>query len=148
MKLEDRVLDKAKSVHVRKNELRYLKPKEWQRDGSVPLSQIYRAKGNEAARVYACRFEFAHQAVGDKTEVQARNGALVAMTRARFWLTISSGGPAPVLEEIQRAKAQYPLLEFQSFTQRTLERVLEIADDDLEGQLPLPFQTSGNSQPN
>lgn len=115
----------------------------WQVEGSVALSHIYRAKGNEAARVYACRFEFAHQAVGGqsdrKTEVQARNGALVAMTRARFWLTVSSGGPAPVLEEVRRAAAQYPLLAFESFTQRTLQRVLEIADDEPDGQLPLRF---------
>ena len=110
---------------------------DWWIKGSVPLTHVYRAKGNEAARVYACRFEFAHQALSDETEVQARNRALVAMTRARFWLTVSSGGPAPVLEEIVLAGAQYPHLEFQSFTQHTLHRVLEIADDEPDEQLPL-----------
>ncbi|NJK45803.1 MAG: hypothetical protein HC933_17430 [Pleurocapsa sp. SU_196_0] len=102
----------------------------WTKAGSVPLAHVYRAKGNEASRVYACRFEYAHERIREKTEVHARNGALVAMTRARLWVTVSSGGDAPVLREIETAVAQYPVLEFESFTQRSLERVVEIAQDE------------------
>ena len=36
-------------------------------------------------------------------------------------------------------RPQYPQLAFESFTQRTLQRVLEIADDEPDGQLPLRF---------
>ena len=102
----------------------------WKKEGSIPLGSVYRAKGNEADRVYACRFEYVHRSVNEKTEVHARNGAFVAMTRARLWVTVSSGGDAPVLDEIVKAQEQYPNLEFDSFTQRSLQRVLEIALDD------------------
>jgi superfamily I DNA and RNA helicase len=102
----------------------------WTKPSSIPLAHVYRAKGNEASRVYACRFEFAHEHIREKTEVHARNSALVAMTRARLWVNVSSGGDAPVLREIETAIGQYPNLEFESFTQRSLERVVEIAQDE------------------
>jgi superfamily I DNA and RNA helicase len=102
----------------------------WHIADSIPLAHIYRAKGNEATRVYACRFEYANKAINDKSEVHARNGAFVAMTRARLWVTVSSGGEASVLEEIKQAVRQYPFLEFNSFTQRSLQRVVDVVRDD------------------
>jgi hypothetical protein len=35
-----------------------------------------------------------------------------------------------VLEEIQTAHAQYPQLAFESFTQRSLQRVVEVIHED------------------
>ena len=54
-------------------------------DKCVTLATIFRAKGNEAWKVYACRFHYATQPLAWKgeSELQKRNEAFVALTRAR-----------------------------------------------------------------
>ncbi len=55
--------------------------------GKVTISNIFRAKGNEAWKVYACRFHYATRPLAWKqeTELQKRNEAFVALTRAKVW---------------------------------------------------------------
>lgn len=97
--------------------------------GRVTLSSVFRAKGNEAHRVYACRFELATTPVQDRSEVHARNAAFVALTRSKLWVRVSAGGDAPVLEEVHSAIENMPFLAFQAFTRASLKRPLEFADE-------------------
>ena len=63
--------------------------------GAVTLANVFRAKGNEAHRVYACRLELGTKAFEERTEVHARNGAFVAMTRTKLWVRVSAGRTSP-----------------------------------------------------
>jgi superfamily I DNA and RNA helicase len=94
----------------------------YRKSGAVTISQIYRAKGNEASRVYACRFEHAHAETMHRNELQARNAAFVALTRSRIWTVALSAAPAPVLTEIEQALEQAPYLEFPAFNRASLRR--------------------------
>ena len=94
----------------------------YRRPSAVSLSNIYRAKGNEASRVYACRFEHANSDNEYLSELQSRNAAFVALTRSRAWTMVTSGAPATVLAEIKTALAQAPYLEFPAFNRASLRR--------------------------
>ena len=52
--------------------------------GAVTLAIAFRAKGNEAHRVYACRFELGTRQIEEGTAAQARNGVFVAMKRTKL----------------------------------------------------------------
>jgi superfamily I DNA and RNA helicase len=58
-------------------------------EGSVPISGINRAKGNEAAMVYVVHAE--HGAYTDKV-VRRRNTLFSAITRSRAWVRITGAG--------------------------------------------------------
>lgn len=108
---------------------------EFWRPGHVTIANIHRAKGNEAWKVYACRFHYATQPLAFKegeTEVHKRNEAFVALTRTRVSCVVT-GRESPVFEELRTACEQLfgedPALRFKAFTQSTLARVLEESDD-------------------
>jgi superfamily I DNA and RNA helicase len=90
----------------------------------VTLTNIHRAKGNEAWKAYACRFHYATQPLAwrKETELRKRNEAFVAMTRARVWCVVT-GLEDPIFDELQKAKEQYPNLVFPAFNKASLKRV-------------------------
>lgn len=93
-------------------------------DGYVTIAPIFRAKGNEAWRVYACRFQYATQPLPfkrDEKEIHKRNEAFVAITRARVWCVVT-GIESPIFDELRTAKEQHPYLIFPSFNRSSIER--------------------------
>ncbi|MCL1633354.1 ATP-binding domain-containing protein [Luteimonas sp. SX5] len=95
-------------------------------DGSVAMSGIYRAKGNEAPLVYVVGAEYCYGAVELS---RRRNMLFTALTRAKAWVRVCGVGPHmqmlanemeqisaenyelrftyPTLPEIQRLKSSY-----------------------------------------
>lgn len=101
-------------------------------DKCVTIATIFRAKGNEAWKVYACRFHCATQPLAwrGESELQKRNEAFVALTRARIWCVVTGvEGASPVFEELRAIVQQYPNLTFKAFNQSSLKR---INDEDFE----------------
>jgi superfamily I DNA and RNA helicase len=98
----------------------------FRKDGCVTISDIFRVKGNEAWKVYACRFHYATQPISWKqeTEVHKRNEAFVALTRPRVWGVVT-GIDSPIFDELQQAIEQYPNFTFPAFNQNSLQRVTE-----------------------
>jgi superfamily I DNA and RNA helicase len=72
------------------------------RDGGVTVSQIHRAKGNEAEMVHVIGFDLVAR---DEGSVNLRNGLFVALTRSRGWARLSGVGEHPICEEMRRALA-------------------------------------------
>lgn len=96
------------------------------KQGFVTISNIYRAKGNEAWKVYASRFHYATQPSEYKqeTELHKRNEALVALTRSRVWCVVT-GLKSPIFTELEEAKNQFPYLIFPAFNRKSLQRVMD-----------------------
>ncbi len=106
-------------------------PNDFVKPGYVTLSNIYRAKGNEAWKVYACRLHYATRPLAFKqeNELHKRNEAFVAITRARLWC-MATGLEDPIFNELRKAKEQYPYLIFPAFNQKSLKRILDEQDDE------------------
>lgn len=98
--------------------------------GHVTISNIFRAKGNEAWKVYACRFHYAAYPLGWKqeNELHKRNEAFVALTRARTWC-VATGTDSPIFDELQKAINQYPNFAFPAFNRGSLKRLTEDEND-------------------
>jgi superfamily I DNA and RNA helicase len=95
---------------------------ELRRKGSVAMAHIWRAKGNEAAMVYAVD---AHRAVERVNQITRRNTLFTAITRSRAWVRISGFGAEmdEVAAEIERTVANdYQLV----FTVPTQDQLAEI----------------------
>lgn len=73
----------------------------------VSLSTVYRAKGNEAAAVFAVGVD----AVDTKTR-DGRNKLFTAFSRTKAWLRVSGIGQLPVLGELSRAIGLAPKITF------------------------------------
>jgi superfamily I DNA and RNA helicase len=95
-------------------------------DGCVTISNIFRAKGNEAWKVYACRFQYATQPLSWKQEeeLHKRNEAFVALTRTRVWCVVT-GIDNSIFDELQKAIEQYPNFTFPAFNKNSLQRSTE-----------------------
>ncbi|MBD2452620.1 AAA family ATPase [Nostoc sp. FACHB-87] len=105
----------------------------FQKDGCVTISNVYRAKGNEAYKVYSCRFHYATQPLKfkeEESEVHKRNEAFVAITRAKVWCVIT-GLESPIFDELRQYKEQFPYLIFPAFNQSSpsLQRVTDDIDE-------------------
>jgi superfamily I DNA and RNA helicase len=101
-------------------------------DGAVTISTIFRAKGNEAAKVYACRFQYSTRplAFRDEIEIHKRNEAFVALTRARVWCVVTGiEALSPIFDELRAVVEQSPTLTFPAFNRSTLRRV---NDEEIE----------------
>lgn len=99
-------------------------------DGHVTIATIFRAKGNEAWKVYACRFDYATKPLNwrhSEIEIHKRNEAFVALTRARVWCVVT-GLESPIFDELRSCFEQYPKFCFPAFNRRTIER----NNDELE----------------
>jgi superfamily I DNA and RNA helicase len=71
----------------------------------VTLANIFRAKGNEAYKVYLARAHLVTRGVPDQpddgdTEVRRRNQVSVGLTRSRLWCVVS-GTDGPCIAELQ-----------------------------------------------
>lgn len=107
------------------------KPDIFRMDGHVTISNIFRAKGNEAWKVYACRFHYATKPLSfklDEKEMHKRNEAFVALTRARVWCVVT-GLESPVFDELRSCLEQYPNFSFPAFNKRTIERNNDESED-------------------
>jgi len=106
-------------------------PSIFRKDGHVSISNIFRAKGNEAWKVYVCRFHYATQPLDWKgeNELHKRNEAFVALTRARVWC-VATGLENTVFDELEQAITQYPNFTFPAFNRKSLKRVTEDKADD------------------
>lgn len=77
--------------------------------GHVTLSTVYRAKGNEAAAVFAIGVD----AANTRTR-SGRNKIFTAFTRTKGWLRVSGMGSTAtrLMREISEARQQFPRLKF------------------------------------
>ena len=105
--------------------------------GYVTLAGIFRAKGNEAWKVYVCQFQNATEpGLSVKEQLRRRNQAFVALTRTKLWCVVTGISPqdqlAPAFQELQQAKGQYPYLHFPAFNKESLRRIHEV-DSEAEG---------------
>lgn len=91
----------------------------------VTISNIFRAKGNESWKVYACRFHYAEFNRGKRsTLIRKRNEAFTAITRSKAWCVIT-GLPSPIFDELEQAKSQCPNFSFPAFNKKSLARVTD-----------------------
>lgn len=79
--------------------------------GSVTIAHVHRAKGNEAAMVYAVD---AHLAAADDNPVTRRNILFTSITRSKAWVRICGYGEGMSLisEEIEKVRAAGYKLNF------------------------------------
>ena len=99
----------------------------FQKEDCVTISNIYRAKGNEAWKVYVCRFEYATIPLSWKkgeNELHKRNEAFVALTRPRTWCVVT-GQASPIFDELTQAISCYPNFNFTAFNKQSLKRITE-----------------------
>jgi len=79
--------------------------------GMVTLVSVYRAKGNEAPIIYVTNSE----KIADYTnEIDARNKAFTAISRAKGWVTLTGvgAGMQSAIEELDRIVNDYPRFRF------------------------------------
>ena len=98
-------------------------------EGHVTLTTISKAKGNEAYVVYLAGIDAVW---GSKPMVRNRNLVFTGLTRAKGWVRVTGiGNDAKTFaEELAKAKAKYPRLEFKYPTDtalRVMKRDLEAA---------------------
>lgn len=112
----------------------------FRQNGCVTISSIYRAKGNEAWKVYVCRFEYSDRPLDWKkpqeSELHKRNEAFTALTRAKAWCVVT-GLHSPVFNELNKAIAQYPNFTFPAFNKKSLKR---ITDDENSNSSSLQYR--------
>lgn len=84
--------------------------RDFQREGAITLSTIYKAKGNEAYSVYIVGID----SLFYSPTPRSRNRAFTAMTRAKGWLYVTGVGMAASQfeKELQTAKDNCPNLRF------------------------------------
>jgi superfamily I DNA and RNA helicase len=84
-------------------------PNRFWHDGSVTISRLPRAKGNEADMVYVVGLDYiAH----NESNVTLRNQLFVAMTRTKGWLNLTGVGNYPIYEEINKVITACDTLKF------------------------------------
>jgi superfamily I DNA and RNA helicase len=97
-------------------------------DGSIAISGIYRAKGNEAPMVYILNAEYALRQFGT---VRARNALFTGITRSRAWVRIVGCGPNmdAFVTELQSVRNHQYRLDFIAPTEQQLARMRRIHRD-------------------
>ncbi|MEL7078654.1 MAG: hypothetical protein AAFY50_06305 [Cyanobacteria bacterium J06648_1] len=97
--------------------------KTFQRNDSVTIAHIFYAKGNEAWKVYACRFDYANNPWrSHETILHKRNEAFAALTRSKAWCVVT-GCHSPIFDELNTAISAYPNFTFPAFNQKSLARI-------------------------
>jgi superfamily I DNA and RNA helicase len=97
-------------------------------DGSVAISGIYRAKGNEAPIVYILNSEYALRPFAT---VRARNALFTAITRSRAWVRIVGCGATmdAFMAELKAVRDHRYRLDFIVPTEQQLARMRRIHRD-------------------
>ena len=87
--------------------------------GSVTLTTVYRAKGNEAGSVYIVGVD---SVFAERKSIIARNKLFTALTRAKAWVTVSGIGEdaQACANEINKALKSYPELRFKMPDKKSL----------------------------
>ena len=107
-------------------------PDEFFQENSIAFTQIYRAKGNEAAMVYFINAQEGFS--GSPSEIASkRNILFTAMTRSKAWLrVIGYGANMQALEtEFQEIKSRNFALEFTYPTPEELQQMKKVYRDTL-----------------
>lgn len=101
-------------------------PNEFRHANRLTISTIYRAQGNEAFKVYVMRFHLAITPVewAEQTELNKRNEAFTALTRAKVWCVIT-GLDSRIFVEIKKALSQYPVFMFPAFRSDSLQKNID-----------------------
>jgi superfamily I DNA and RNA helicase len=88
--------------------------------GKVTLSTVYRAKGNEAAVVFAVGIDAVDTRYRD-----GRNKIFTAFTRSKAWLRVSGIAPGAVaiIEELRTAIANSPCIRFKMPDLKEIETI-------------------------
>lgn len=111
--------------------------RDFQQDGSVTFSTIYKAKGNEAYSVYILGIDSLFYEPGPRN----RNRAFTAMTRAKGWLCVTGIGQSAqdFVDEINIAKNNFPHLKFKYPSPEELvfmkRDLIEVDPDDVDSEL-------------
>lgn len=84
--------------------------RDFQEEGSVTLSTVHKAKGNEAFMVYIVGVDSLFR----KEDVRLRNMLFTAITRAKGWVRMSGVGKyaEQCVREVRQAKKNFPYLKF------------------------------------
>lgn len=93
-------------------------PNRFWHDGGVTVSQIHRAKGNEAEYVYIVG---ADQIAREEANPRMRNQLFVALTRSKGWAKLSGTGEYGLYEEIRDVFSAGTMLEFK-FSRPTIHQ--------------------------
>lgn len=106
---------KSNNIHTDSYGLR-----DFQKEGSVTLSTVHKAKGNEAFMVYVVGVDALFSSYAS---VRERNMLFTAMTRAKGWVRVSGiGEPAATCKaEIDTALEHFPNLIFRYPSERELK---------------------------
>lgn len=100
-------------------------------EDAVTCSSIYRAKGNEAPKVYIVNAE--HCAAGSEM-IRLRNTLFTAITRSRAWVKICGVGPSMkiITNEVEKCINEDYVLDFTVPTVEELDRMRLIHRDRTE----------------
>ncbi|MGY1460352.1 DEAD/DEAH box helicase [Bacillus toyonensis] len=100
-------------------------------EDTVTCSSIYRAKGNEAPKVYIVNAE--HCAAGSEM-IRLRNTLFTAITRSRAWVKICGVGPSMkiITDEVEKCVDREYVLDFKVPTIEELDRMRLIHRDRTE----------------
>lgn len=85
-------------------------PNRFWHEGGVTVSQIHRAKGNEAEFVYIVG---ADQIAREEASPHMRNQLFVALTRSKGWVQLSGTGDYELYDEIREVVSAGTMLEFE-----------------------------------
>ena len=88
----------------------------------LAVASVFRAKGNEAWKVYAVGLHIADpkRCADTEEELVRRNQVFTALPRARAWC-VGLGLPGPSVEELGQL-CTTEVIEFQALNQRSLKR--------------------------
>lgn len=93
-------------------------PNRFWHEGGVTVSQIHRAKGNEAEYVYIVG---ADQIAREEANPRMRNQLFVALTRSKGWAKLSGTGEYALYDEIRDVISTGTMLEFE-FSRPTVDQ--------------------------
>jgi len=105
------------------------------REGSIAITHIYRAKGNEAPVVFVVDAQYCEGQYGIK---RRRNILFTAITRSRAWTYITGHGDdmAKIEQEVAAIRAAHFQLAFQYPTREEVTQ-LAVSSDTAQEELPI-----------
>jgi superfamily I DNA and RNA helicase len=103
-------------------------------DGSIAITGIYRAKGNEAAMVYILNSQYVFSPF---VTVRARNVLFTAITRSRAWVRLCGVGEGMthLMGELEKVKQHDFRLSFRVPTDQELKRMRKIHRDMTDSEI-------------